>query len=596
MNKYRTHTCSELGEKDIGKNVKISGWLHRKRDHGNLLFLDIRDHFGITQCVIENKDKNFKTLEKIKPESVLLVEGNVIKRSEETINKDLKTGSIEIKIKNFEILSAAQELPMPVFGEQEYPEEIRLKYRFIDLRRKEMHQNIELRSKVISYLRNKMIENNFLEFQTPILTASSPEGARDFLVPSRLHQGKFYALPQAPQQFKQMIMISGFDRYFQIAPCFRDEDGRADRSPGEHYQLDMEMSFVEENDIFEVVEPIFYELFKKFGAGKTINKNPFPRLTYKDSMEKYGTDKPDLRNPIELIDVTKLFASKDVDLKIFKENIKKGQIVKAIPLSNTDTKPRSFFDNLNNWAISEGANGMAYINFEKKDGKVLGKGPIAKFFSDKAISEFLKICKLNEKGSAFFVCNNPQEALKFSGIARQKIGQELKLIDETKFNFCWIVDFPMFHYDENEKKIDFSHNPFSMPKVDIKDFDKTDPLKILAHQYDLVCNGYELSSGAIRNHIPEYLFKVFSKVGYTQDMVEKKFSGMINALSYGAPPHGGMAPGIDRIVMLLANQKNIREVTLFPLTQNAQDLLMGAPSDVDEEQLKQLNIKINKKD
>ena len=596
MNKYRTHTCSELGEKDIGKNVKISGWLHRKRDHGNLLFLDIRDHFGITQCVIENKDKNFKTLEKIKPESVILVEGNVIKRSEETINKDLKTGSIEIKIKNFEILSAAQELPMPVFGEQEYPEEIRLKYRFIDLRRKEVYQNIELRSKVISFLRNKMIENNFLEFQTPILTASSPEGARDFLVPSRLHQGKFYALPQAPQQFKQMIMISGFDRYFQIAPCFRDEDGRADRSPGEHYQLDMEMSFVEENDIFEVVEPIFFELFKKFGAGKTVNKNPFPRLTYKDSMEKYGTDKPDLRNPIELIDVTKLFASKDVDLKIFKENIKKGQIVKAIPLSSTDTKPRSFFDNLNNWAISEGANGMAYINFEKKDGKILGKGPIAKFFSDKAISELLKVCKLNEKGSAFFVCNNQQEALKFSGIARQKIGQELKIIDETKFNFCWIVDFPMFHYDENEKKIDFSHNPFSMPKVDIKDFDKTDPLKILAHQYDLVCNGYELSSGAIRNHLPEYLFKVFSKVGYTQDMVEKKFSGMINALSYGAPPHGGMAPGIDRIVMLLANQKNIREVTLFPLTQNAQDLLMGAPSDVDEEQLKQLNIKINKKD
>jgi len=596
MNKYRTHTCSELGERDIGKNVKISGWLHRKRDHGNLLFLDIRDHFGITQCVIENKDKNFKTLEKIKPESVILVEGNVIKRSEETINKDLKTGSIEIKIKNFEILSAAQELPMPVFGEQDYPEEIRLKYRFIDLRRKEMHQNIELRSKVISFLRNKMIENNFLEFQTPILTASSPEGARDFLVPSRLHQGKFYALPQAPQQFKQMIMISGFDRYFQIAPCFRDEDGRADRSPGEHYQLDMEMSFVEENDIFEVVEPIFYELFKKFGVGKTVNKNPFPRLTYKNSMEKYGTDKPDLRNPIELIDVTKLFASKDVDLKIFKENIKKGQIVKAIPLSNTDKKPRSFFDNLNNWAISEGANGMAYINFEKKDGKVLGKGPVAKFFSNKAISELLKICKLNEKGSAFFVCNNPQEALKFSGIARQKIGQELKLIDETKFSFCWIVDFPMFHYDENEKKIDFSHNPFSMPKVDLKDFDKTDPLKVLAHQYDLVCNGYELSSGAIRNHLPEYLFKVFSKVGYTQDMVKKKFSGMINALSYGAPPHGGMAPGIDRIVMLLANQKNIREVTLFPLTQNAQDLLMGAPSEVDEEQLKQLNIKINKKD
>ena len=596
MNKYRTHNCSELNEKNIGIKIKLSGWIHRKRDHGNLLFIDIRDHFGITQCVIENKDKNFKVLEKLRPESVILVEGKVVKRSKETENKDLKTGLIEVKIENIKVLSEAKELPLPVFGEQDYPEETRLKYRFIDLRRNEMHKNIELRSKILSFLRTKMTENNFLEFQTPILTASSPEGARDFLVPSRVHPGKFYALPQAPQQFKQMIMISGFDRYFQVAPCFRDEDGRADRSPGEHYQLDMEMSFVEENDIFEVVEPIFYELFKKFGVGKTVNKNPFPRLTYKNSMEKYGTDKPDLRNPIELIDVTKLFASKDVDLKIFKENIKKGQIVKAIPLSNTDKKPRSFFDNLNNWAISEGANGMAYINFEKKDGKVLGKGPVAKFFSNKAISELLKICKLNEKGSAFFVCNNPQEALKFSGIARQKIGQELKLIDETKFSFCWIVDFPMFHYDENEKKIDFSHNPFSMPKVDLKDFDKTDPLKVLAHQYDLVCNGYELSSGAIRNHLPEYLFKVFSKVGYTQDMVKKKFSGMINALSYGAPPHGGMAPGIDRIVMLLANQKNIREVTLFPLTQNAQDLLMGAPSDVDEEQLKQLNIKINKKD
>jgi len=595
MNKYRTHTCSDLSEKDIGKNVKISGWLHRKRDHGNLLFLDIRDHFGITQCVTENKDKDFNILEKIRPESVLLVEGSVIQRSKETINKDLKTGSIEIKIKKFEILSSAEELPLPVFGEQEYPEEIRLKYRFIDLRRKEMHQNIELRSKVISFLRNKMIENNFLEFQTPILAASSPEGARDFLVPSRLHQGKFYALPQAPQQFKQMVMISGFDKYFQIAPCFRDEDGRADRSPGEHYQLDMEMSFVEENDIFGVVEPIFYDLFKKFAGRKKVNKNPFKRITYKDSMEKYGTDKPDLRNPIELIDVTKLFSSNEVSLKIFKDNIKKGQIVKAIPVSNTNSKPRSFFDNLNNWAISEGANGMAYITFEKNSNKISGKGPISKFFSDKAISELLKICKLNEKDSVFFVCNKPSEALKFSGIARQKIGQELKLIDENEFIFCWIVDYPMFHYDENEKKIDFSHNPFSMPKMNIKDFDKTDPLQILAHQYDLVCNGYELSSGAIRNHIPEYLFKVFSKVGYSKEMVKKKFSGMINALSYGAPPHGGMAPGIDRIVMLLANEKNIREVTLFPLNQNAQDLLMGAPSEIDEKQLKQLNIKINKK-
>ena len=595
MNKYRSHNCSELREKDIGKSIKLSGWVHRKRDHGNLLFLDIRDHFGVTQCVIENKDKNFKTLEKLRPESVVSIVGTVIKRTSETQNKDLETGLIEVKIDNLDVLSSANELPMPVFGDQEYPEEIRLKYRFIDLRRKEMHQNIVLRSKIISFLRNKMIENNFLEFQTPILTASSPEGARDFLVPSRVHKGKFYALPQAPQQFKQMIMISGYDRYFQIAPCFRDEDGRADRSPGEHYQLDMEMSFVEQEDIFNVVEPIFYELFTKFANGKEVSKNPFPRITYKDSLEKYGTDKPDLRNPIELADATSLFDSDEVTLKIFKENIKKGGVVKVIPVPNTISKPRSFFDNLNNWAISEGANGMAYITFEKNKDKITGKGPIAKFFSDKAISKLLKLCNLTEKDSAFFVCNKLQEAVKFSGIARQKIAQELKLINKNKFNFCWIVDFPMYHFDENEKKLDFSHNPFSMPQETLVDFDKKDPLKILAHQYDLVCNGYELSSGAIRNHMPEYLFKVFEKVGYSKEMVRKTFSGMLNALSYGAPPHGGMAPGIDRIVMLLANQKNIREVTLFPLNQNAEDLLMGAPSEVDEKQLKELNIKIDKK-
>jgi len=595
MNKYRSHNCSELREKDIGKNVKLSGWLHRKRDHGNLLFLDIRDHFGITQCVIENKDKNFKTLEKLKPESVILIIGPVVKRTKDTENKDLDTGLIEIKIKDFEILSSAKELPMPVFGEQDYPEETRLKYRFIDLRRKEMHKNIELRSKVISFLRSKMIENNFLEFQTPILTASSPEGARDFLVPSRTHKGKFYALPQAPQQFKQMVMISGFDRYFQIAPCFRDEDGRADRSPGEHYQLDMEMSFVEQEDIFKVVEPIFYDLFTKFGNGRKVNKNPFPRITYKESLEKYGTDKPDLRNPIELVDVTKLFSSSEVTLKIFKENIKKGGIVKAIPVSNTNSKPRSFFDNLNNWAISQGANGMAYITFEKDKEKIIGKGPIAKFFSNQAVLELLKTCNLTEKDSVFFVCNQTSEALRFSGIARQKIGDELKLIDSKKFTFCWIVDYPMYHYDEVEKKIDFSHNPFSMPQENINEFDKKDPLKILAHQYDLVCNGYELSSGAIRNHMPEYLFKVFNKVGYSKEMIERNFSGMINALSYGAPPHGGMAPGIDRIVMLLANEKNIREVTLFPMNQNAEDLLMGAPSRASDKQLKELGIKLDAK-
>jgi aspartyl-tRNA synthetase len=595
MNKYRTHNCSELDENNIGKRIKLSGWIHRKRDHGNLLFIDLRDHFGITQCVIENKDKDFKTLEKIKPESVLMVDGLVVKRSKETQNKDLKTGLIEVKIKSIKILSEAKDLPMPVFGEQDYPEDIRLKFRFIDLRRNEMHENIKLRSRVLSFIRSKMIQSNFLEFQTPILTASSPEGARDFLVPSRVHPGKFYALPQAPQQFKQMIMISGFDRYFQIAPCFRDEDGRADRSPGEHYQLDLEMSFVEQEDVLKTVEPIFYDLFKEFGKGKKINKTPFPRIKYEDSMKKYGTDKPDLRNPIEINDVTKIFESPDVKLKIFQDIIAKGGVVKAIPASNTSSKPRSFFDGLNNWAISEGASGLAYITFEKKQNKIVGKGPIAKFFSDKAIIELIKNCKINEKDSVFFVCNKEKEATKFSGIARQKIGEELKLIDEKSYSFCWITDYPMYEYDEKEKKIDFSHNPFSMPQVDIKDFDKTDPLKILAYQYDLVCNGYELSSGAIRNHIPDYLFKVFNKVGYSKEMVEKNFSGMIKALSYGAPPHGGMAPGIDRIVMLLANQKNIREVTLFPLNQNAEDLLMEAPSEATEKQLKELNIKTVKK-
>ena len=595
MNKYRTHNCSELDENNIGKTIKLSGWIHRKRDHGNLLFIDLRDHFGITQCVIENKDKNFKTLEKIKPESVLMVDGLVVKRSKETQNKDLKTGLIEVKIKSIKILSEAKDLPMPVFGEQDYPEDIRLKFRFIDLRRNEMHENIKLRSRVLSFIRSKMIQSNFLEFQTPILTASSPEGARDFLVPSRVHPGKFYALPQAPQQFKQMIMISGFDRYFQIAPCFRDEDGRADRSPGEHYQLDLEMSFVEQEDVLKTVEPIFYDLFKEFGKGKKINKTPFPRIKYEDSMKKYGTDKPDLRNPIEINDVTKIFESPDVKLKIFQDIIAKGGVVKAIPAFNTSSKPRSFFDGLNNWAISEGASGLAYITFEKKQNKTVGKGPIAKFFSDKAIIELIKNCKINEKDSVFFVCNKEKEATKFSGIARQKIGEELKLIDEKSYSFCWITDYPMYEYDEKEKKIDFSHNPFSMPQVDIKDFDKTDPLKILAYQYDLVCNGYELSSGAIRNHIPDYLFKVFNKVGYSKEMVEKNFSGMIKALSYGAPPHGGMAPGIDRIVMLLANQKNIREVTLFPLNQNAEDLLMEAPSEATEKQLKELNIKTVKK-
>ena len=592
MHKYRSHTCSEITKKNSGDTVKLSGWIHRKRDHGNLLFFDLRDHFGLTQCVIENSNNFFKKVEKIKPESVVCVTGKVVNRTADTINKDLFTGEIEVKVSSFEVLSASKDLPMPVFGEQDYPEEIRLKYRFLDLRRQEMHDNIILRSKVISFIRNNMISNGFLEFQTPILTASSPEGARDFLVPSRMHLGKFYALPQAPQQFKQMVMISGFDKYFQIAPCFRDEDSRADRSPGEHYQLDMEMSFVEQEDVFKAVEPIFFNLFTEFGKGKTVSKTPFKKITYENSMLKYGTDKPDLRNPIEIFDVTEVMKRDDVKLDIFKKLVEKGGVVRAIPAPNTSSKPRSFFDGYNNWAKEEGAKGLGYIILEKNNGNLIGKGPIGKFFSEKAINELVKICKLKEKDAVFFSSDKVKEAEKISGIARQKLGKELNLINNKKFEFCWITDYPMYQYDEKEKKIDFSHNPFSMPQINIKDFDKADPLSILAYQYDLVCNGYEISSGAIRNHLPDLMYKVFSKVGYSKTEVNSKFEGMIKALSYGAPPHGGMAPGIDRIVMLLAGKDNIREVTLFPMNQNAQDLLMGAPSKATDKQLKDLGIKV----
>ena len=592
MHKYRSHTCSEITKKNSGDTVKLSGWIHRKRDHGNLLFFDLRDHFGLTQCVIENSNNFFKKVEKIKPESVVCVTGKVVNRTADTINKDLFTGEIEVKVSSFEVLSESKDLPMPVFGEQDYPEEIRLKYRFLDLRRQEMHDNIILRSKVISFIRNKMIADGFLEFQTPILTASSPEGARDFLVPSRMHLGKFYALPQAPQQFKQMVMISGFDKYFQIAPCFRDEDSRADRSPGEHYQLDMEMSFVEQEDVFKAVEPIFFNLFTEFGKGKTVSKTPFKKITYENSMLKYGTDKPDLRNPIEIFDVTEVMKRDDVKLDIFKKLVEKGGVVRAIPAPNTSSKPRSFFDGYNNWAKEEGAKGLGYIILEKKNGNLIGKGPIGKFFSEKAINELVKICKLKEKDAVFFSSDKVKEAEKISGIARQKLGKELNLINNKKFEFCWITDYPMYQYDEKEKKIDFSHNPFSMPQINIKDFDKADPLSILAYQYDLVCNGYEVSSGAIRNHLLDLMYKVFSKVGYSKTEVNSKFEGMIKALSYGAPPHGGMAPGIDRIVMLLAGKDNIREVTLFPMNQNAQDLLMGAPSKATDKQLKDLGIKV----
>ena len=595
MHKYRTHTCSEITKKHSGTTVKLSGWIHRKRDHGNLLFFDLRDHFGLTQCVIENSNNFFKTVEKIKPESVVCVSGEVVNRSPDTVNKDLFTGEVEIKVFSFEVLSESKDLPMPVFGEHDYPEETRLKYRFLDLRRQEMHDNIVLRSKVISFIRNKMIADGFLEFQTPILTASSPEGARDFLVPSRMHPGKFYALPQAPQQFKQMVMISGFDKYFQIAPCFRDEDGRADRSPGEHYQLDIEMSFVEQEDVLKTLEPIFLKLFTEFGKGKTVSKIPFKKITYKTSMLKYGTDKPDLRNPIEIFDVTEVMKREDVKLDIFKKLITEGGVVRAIPAPNSSSKPRSFFDGYNNWAKEEGAKGLGYILLEKNNGKLIGKGPIGKFFSEQAIVELAKICNLKEKDAVFFSSDKLKEAERVSGLARQKLGKELNLINNKKFEFCWITDYPMYQYNEKEKKIDFSHNPFSMPQINSKDFDKSDPLSILAYQFDLVCNGYEISSGAIRNHLPDLMYKVFSKVGYSKEDVNKKFEGIIKALSYGAPPHGGMAPGIDRIVMLLAGTSNIREVTLFPMNQNAQDILMGAPSKPTEFQLKELNIKILEK-
>ena len=593
MNKYRTHNCSEISEKEIDKNVYLSGWLHRKRDHGNLLFIDLRDHYGITQCVIENNNSFFPILEKSKPESVLKIIGKVVRRASGTENLDLKTGKIEISIVSVEVLSDAQDLPMPVFGEQNYPEDIRLKYRFLDLRREEMHKNIILRSKVISFIRTEMLTLGFLEYQTPILTSSSPEGARDFLVPSRLNPGKFYALPQAPQQFKQLIMVSGFDKYFQIAPCFRDEDARADRSPGEFYQLDLEMSFVEQEDVFNVVEKLMINLFKHFSSKKLLNEK-FPRIPYEEAMSKYGTDKPDLRNPLIIEDLTKVFTRDDVKFDIFKKLVKTGSIVKAIVTKNTKEKPRSFFDNIDKWAKEQGASGLAYFTIEK-DKEIRGKGPVGKFFSEDSLKEIMKICSAEIGDSIFLACGNKKEIEKILSLARNKIAKDLKIIDENKFAFCWIVDYPMFEFDEISKKVIFSHNPFSMPQGDTKNLNLEKILDIKAYQYDIVCNGIELSSGAIRNHIPELMYQLFSIAGYTENDVNEKFSGMISALSYGAPPHGGIAPGIDRIVMLLADKENIREVTLFPMNQNAQDLMMQAPSEVDDLQLKELGIKNIKK-
>ena len=594
MKKYRTHTCGELNKKNKDQNVLLSGWINKKRDHGNLLFIDLRDNYGQTQCVIDKKNKLFKAIEKTPLETVIKINGKVIVRSDDTINKDLSTGDIEILISDFEILGKTKELPLPVFSDQEYSEEIRLKYRFLDLRRKKIHKNILLRSKVISFIRAEMEKLGFLEFQTPILTSSSPEGARDFLVPSRLNPGRFYALPQAPQQFKQLIMVSGFDKYFQIAPCFRDEDARADRSPGEFYQLDIEMSFVDQEDIFEIIEKLFNNLFTKFSK-KKIENSKFPRITYENAMLKYGTDKPDLRNPLEICDLTKLFIRDDVNFEIFKNLVKKGSIVRAIVTKNTKNQPRSFFDNLDKWAKEQGWSGLAYLTIETNKDALTAKGPIGKFFSNDALKDFMKISKSEVGDSVFFACGKKPEVEKILSQVRTKIARQLNLINDEKFSFCWIVDYPMYEIDEISQKIKFSHNPFSMPQGDHKNIDFSQPLKIKAYQYDIVCNGIELSSGAIRNHIPELMYKLFSIAGYDKKSVEEKFSGMINALSYGPPPHGGIAPGIDRIVMLLANEKNIREITMFPLNQNAQDLLMNAPSEVNENQLKELNLKITKK-
>jgi aspartyl-tRNA synthetase len=595
MHRYRTHTCGVLREGDIGKEVRLSGWCHRIRDHGGLLFIDLRDHYGITQVVADPDSPSFKHAEKLRSEWVVRIDGKVRKRPAGTENPDLPTGAIEIYISEIEVLGPAGELPMPVFGDQEYPEDIRLTYRFLDLRRERLHRNIMMRGAVIDSIRRRMKEQGFFEFQTPILTASSPEGARDYLVPSRLHPGKFYALPQAPQQFKQLIMVSGFDRYFQIAPCFRDEDARADRSPGEFYQLDLEMSFVTQQDVFEAVEPVMRGVFEEFSGGKTVTPK-FPLIPYKDAMLKYGTDKPDLRNPLVIADVTDEFNEASVTFNAFKNLIKAGGVVRAIPGPAAAAQPRSFFDKLNDWARQDmGAPGLGYIVFDA-DG---GKGPIAKFIPPDVQAKIMAKAGVGAGDVVFFAAGKPAAAARLAGAARTRIGEELGLVAKDRFEFCWIVDFPMYEWNEEEKKIDFSHNPFSMPNMALEEFLALDPsdretiLSIKAIQYDIVCNGIELSSGAIRNHRPEVMRKAFAIAGYGEDTLEQKFGGMLHALSLGAPPHGGIAPGIDRIVMLLCGEENLREVVLFPMNQRAEDLMMGAPAEVTPRQLRELHIRLN---
>jgi aspartyl-tRNA synthetase len=590
MHAYRTHTCAQLRSADVGQTVRLSGWVHRKRDHGDLVFIDLRDHYGITQIVTDVSGPAFAAIESLRSESVITVTGTVVARDPSVVNPNLPTGEVEVRAAEVTVQSAAADLPMPVFGDQEYPEEIRLRNRYLDLRREKVHKNIVLRSNVIASLRRRMIDQGFTEFQTPILTASSPEGARDYLVPSRVHPGKFYALPQAPQMFKQLLMVAGFDRYFQIAPCFRDEDARADRSPGEFYQLDFEMSFVTQDDVFAAIEPVLHGVFEEFanweGMGRTVSALPFQRIPYRESMLKYGNDKPDLRNPLVITDVSDFF--KGSGFGRFASIVEGGDVVRAIPAPGTHEKSRKFFDDMNSWAQSEGFPGLGYAT--QKDG-VFG-GPIANNHGQDGMKAMAEAMGLGPNDGIFFAAGKEAQAAKLAGLARTRAADQLGLIDKKRFEFCWIVDFPMFEYDEDAKKVDFSHNPFSMPQGELEALETKDPLDILAYQYDIVCNGIELSSGAIRNHKPEIMYKAFEIAGYTQADVDTNFAGMINAFKFGAPPHGGSAPGVDRIVMLLADEPNIREVIAFPMTQKAEDLMMHAPSIVSEKQLKELHIRL----
>ncbi len=586
MHAYRTHNCAELRASNVGSQVRLSGWVHRKRDHGGLLFVDLRDHYGLTQIVLDIDSEAFKILDRVRAESVVTITGDVVARDSVTINANLPTGEIEVRAREVTVQSSAQELPLPVFGEADYPEETRLKYRYLDLRRERLHSNIVLRSNVISSVRRRMIDQGFTEFQTPILTASSPEGARDYLVPSRVHPGKFYALPQAPQMFKQLLMVAGFDRYFQIAPCFRDEDARADRSPGEFYQLDFEMSFVTQDDVFNAIEPVLHGLFEEFANGRSVSALPFPRIPYRTSMLKYGSDKPDLRNPILIHDVGSHFAKSGFGL--FERIVGEGGVVRAIPAPKTAEKSRKFFDDMNEWSRGEGHAGLGYVT--RKSGEF--GGPIAKNHGEEGMIALYEAMGLGPDDGCFFAAGKEGQAVKLAGAARTRVGEQLELIEAGSFNFCWIVDFPMFEYDEDNKKVDFSHNPFSMPQGELDALENMDPLDILAYQYDIVCNGVELSSGAIRNHKPEIMYKAYEIAGYSQDDVDTNFAGMINAFKFGAPPHGGSAPGIDRMVMLLADEPNIREVIVFPMNQRAEDLMMAAPGPVSAKQLRELNIRI----